>query len=203
MQTRIGGGWMDERQLILRARAGDKEAFGELVKLHQNRVYFLMLRLLKNSDDAKELAQEAFIAAYQAIRGFRLRSSFYTWIYRIALNLCYRRLRSAQYRVKLKTYSLDEPIEGKEGVFFKDIGSSLPSPSEELAIKEKAGIVQSALVSLKPVFYQAVVLRDLEGLSYNEIARIQHCSLGTVMSRLSRGRIQLADKLKKDGINLA
>lgn len=193
----------DERQLILGARSGDKEAFGELVKLHQARIFFLCLRLTRNTEDAKELAQEAFISAYQAIKGFRLRSSFYTWIYRIALNLCYRRLRSAQYRVKLKSYSLDEPAEGKDSVFLKEISSSLPNPSEEFAEKEKAEIIRSALGSLGRAFYQAVVLRDLEGLSYEEIAKIQHCSLGTVMSRLYRGRIQLADKLKKSGINLA
>lgn len=192
----------NERQLILRARRGDKGAFGELVKAHQNKVYFLILRLVRNSEDARELAQEAFISAYQAIKGFRLRSSFYTWIYRIALNLSYRRLKSAQQRNKLKTSSLDEPVEGKEGAFLKNVSSSAPDPSDDFIAKERREIIQKALLSLRPAFYQAVVLFDIEGLSYKEIAQIQHCSMGTIMSRLSRGRAQLADRLKKMGINL-
>ena len=73
----------NERQLILRLRAGDKEAFNELVKAYQNRIFFSALRLLRDSEDAKEVAQDTFVSAYQAIKGFRLRSSFYTWIYRI------------------------------------------------------------------------------------------------------------------------
>lgn len=184
---------MDERELILKTRAGNREAFGELVKTYQQKIFFTTYRLLRNEEDAQDLTQEAFISAYQAIKGFRLRSGFYTWLYRIAINLCYHRLRSGQYKIKLKTKSLDELV---------DLVSSEPAPDAVAVSEERKEIVRRALVSLKRKFYQAVVLYDLEGLSYKEIARIQHCSLGTVMSRLHRGRLQLAKQLRNLGINL-
>jgi RNA polymerase sigma-70 factor (ECF subfamily) len=187
---------LNEKELILKIRAGDKQAFAELVKAYQSRIFFASLRLMRNAEDAKEITQDAFVCAYQAIKGFRLRSSFYTWIYRIALNLCYHRLRSAQYKIKLKTSTLDKPLETKEGELLKNFSSSTPSPYQNLITKEEIELIQRALVSLKRKFYQVVVLHDIEGLSYKEIARIQRCSLGTVMSRLSRARKQLAKILK-------
>lgn len=193
---------MDERELILRTRRGDRTAFGELVKAYQQRIYFTIFRLIRNEEEAKDLTQEAFISAYQAIKGFRLQASFYSWLYRIALNLCYHRLRSAQFRASRKTESLDEPIQIEEGRIAKDIVSSGPDPYQVFASKEQRELVRQALVCLKRKFYQAVVLHDIEGLSYKEIAEIQHCSLGTVMSRLHRARLRLAENLKKTGINL-
>lgn len=187
---------MDERQLILRTRRGDKEAFNELVKAYQQRLYFAIFRLVRNTEEAKDLTQDAFVAAYQAIKGFRLRSSFYTWIYRVAINLCYHHLRSRQYRIKLKTKSLQEPIESEEGEFLKNFASSEPDPYQVLASKEKTELIQRGLATLKRKFYQAVILHDLEGLSYKDIAKIQRCSLGTVMSRLYRSRLQLAKYFK-------
>lgn len=193
---------MDERELILRARVGDRESFNELVKAHQKRIFFVAYRLLRNSEDAAELTQEAFISAYQAIKGFRLRASFYTWIYRIATNLAYHKLKSADYRNKLKTKSLEDPVNVEDTRTLSETIASTANPCQELLAKEQREIIYQGLASLKRKFYQAVVLRDLEGISYKEIAQIQNCSLGTVMSRLSRGRKQLAEKLKKSGINL-
>lgn len=172
---------MDERELILKVSSGDKEAFGELVKIHQKKIFISVWRFFKNDEDAKELTQDAFISAYQAIKGFRLRSSFYTWIYRIAINLCYHRLKSRQYKTGLKTQSLKEYFPSLE-----------PSPSQSLAAKEQEAFLRQALVSLKKERYEAIVLHDLEGFSYKEIAKMQNCSLGTVMSRLYRGRLELA-----------
>lgn len=188
---------MDERALILKTRSGDKEAFGELVKIYQKRIFSSLYRLLRNYEDAAELTQEAFIAAYQAIKGFRLRSSFYTWLYRIAINLAYHRLRSSDYRVKLKTKSLEETTETEDGNYQPFAVASSSNPCQELLVKEQREIIYQALAVLKRKFYQAVVLRDLEGFSYQEIAKIQNCPLGTVMSRLYRGRLQLAENLKK------
>lgn len=193
---------MSERELILKTRAGDRDAFNELVKTHQKRVFCVVYRLLRNYEDAAEITQDAFICAYQAIKGFRLRSSFYTWLYRIALNLSYHRLRSSEYRIKLKTKSLDEPTERENGQIFQTTVASSSNPYQELLKKEQAELIYQGLATLPRKFYQAVVLRDLEGLSYIEIAEVQNCSLGTVMSRLYRGRLQLAKKLKILGINL-
>lgn len=184
---------VDDRKLILRTRSGDKQAFDELVKLYQNKIFALCLRLSRNYEDAKDLTQDAFVNAYYAIKGFRLRSSFYTWLYRIAINLCYHRLKSRQYKINLKTTPLEEDL-------------PLPSPENprsNLITREKTELIHQAMLGVKQTFYQVLVLHDIEGLSYNEIAQIQNCSLGTVMSRLHRGRLQLAKNLKKSGIKPA
>jgi len=182
----------DEKDLILKVRSGDRSAYEQLVQAHQGRIFSAAYRLLRNYEDAAELTQDAFIAAYQAIKGFRLQSSFYTWIYRIVLNLCYHKLRSAKYRAGLKTQSLDEPF-----------ASSSPSAPDILISREREEALRRSLASLKEPFYQVIVLHDLEGLSYKEIAAIANCSIGTVMSRLHRARLQLSEKVKKSGINSA
>ena len=184
--------------MILRVRGGDRQAFDELVNKYQNRIFVTVYRLLRNYEEAAEVAQDTFVAAYQAIKGFRLRSSFYTWLYRIAINLCYHRLRSSQYKINLKTESLEEPKETEEGQVFKEVASSqTTSAYQNLVAREQTELIYQALASLKRKFYQVIILHDLEGLLYKEIAKIQHCSLGTVMSRLHRGRLQLAKILKK------
>ncbi len=193
---------MSERELILKTRAGDRDAFNELVKIHQGRIFCAVYRLLRNYEDAADITQDAFICAYQAIKGFRLRCSFYTWLYRIALNLSYHRLRSSEYRIKLKTKSLDEPTERDNGQIFQTTVAPPVNPCQELITKEQVELIYEGLATLPQKFYQAVILHDLEGLSYKEIAQVQNCSLGTVMSRLYRGRIRLAKKLKILGINL-
>jgi len=182
---------VDDKELILKVRAGQREAFNELVSRYQKRIFQVVYRLLRNYEDAEEISQDVFVLAYQAIKGFRLRSSFYTWIYRIAINLCYHRLRSRQHKVKLKTTSLQRPIETKK-----------PNPYQALASKEQLETIYRAMASLKRKFYQVLVLHDLESLSYKEISQIQNCSLGTVMSRLHRARLQLAKKIKNLGIVL-
>jgi len=194
---------VNEQELILRARRGNRQAFAELVKAYQQRIFLTVLRLIGNEEEAKELTQDAFISAYQAIKGFRLHSGFYTWLYRIALNLSYHRLRSSQFKLIRKTKSLEEPISPEEGKLIKDFTpSQTPDAYQTLVSEEERQLIRKALASLKKKFYSVIVLHDLEGLSYKEIAQIQHCSLGTVMSRLHRGRLQLAEKLKKLGINL-
>ena len=179
---------MDERELILKVRSGDRDAFGELVKLNQKRIFSAIYRLLRNYEDAVEITQDAFIRAYQAIKGFRLRSQFSTWLYRIALNLSYRRLRSREYKIKLKTKSLEESH--LQIPFFS-------TPYQEILTKEQRELIYHGLVTLPQKFYSVIVLHDLEGLSYKEIAKIQGCSLGTVMSRIHRARLKLAKRLKK------
>lgn len=192
---------MDEKELIIKTRKGDKEAFGELVRIYQKKVFFIVYRLIGNHEDALELTQDVFLAAFRAIKGFRLKSSFYTWIYRIAVNLAYRKLRSTTYKTALKTKSIEDSGADEDGCAFQIPAAGQSDPSQELLAKEEKEIIHRGLASLKRKFYQAVVLYDLEKLSYKEIAGIQRCSLGTVMSRLFRGRLQLAEILKKSGIN--
>ncbi len=193
---------LDDRELIRKVRAGQREAFNELVSRYQKRIFQAVYRLLRDYEDASELTQDAFILAYQAIKGFRLRSSFYTWLYRIALNLCYHRLRSSEYRIRSKNISLQEPVETENGQVFKAVVTSQSSPYQDLLTKEQAELIYQGIASLKRRFYEVLVLHDLEGLSYKELSQIQNCPIGTVMSRLHRARLQLAEKLKKLGIFL-
>lgn len=179
-----------DRELILKIRKGENEAFKELVTLYQKRIFFAAYRLVRNYEDAIDITQETFIAAYQAIKGFRLHSSFYTWIYRIAVNLCYRKFKSSQYRVKLKTLPFNEELNPFPA-------GSKDDPYQIIFSREQERLIHKALAVLKRKFYQVVVLHDLEGFSYKEIGKILHCSDGTVMSRLHRARAQLARIFKK------
>lgn len=192
---------MDEKEIIIKVREGDKQAFNELVAGHQRRIFQSVYRFLRDYEDAREVTQDAFIRAYQAIKGFRLRCSFYTWVYRIAINLCYRRLRSKQHKIRLKTKPLEEPLISQEGnSFYSEVVSSQPDSCQILISKEQQELIKQALGKLKYKFYQVVVLHDIDNLSYKEIAQIQRCSLGTVMSRLYRARLKLAQYLRKMGI---
>lgn len=194
---------MDDKELIRKIRRGEKQAFNELVNRYQKRIFRTVYKLLRNYEDASELTQDAFVLAYQAIKGFRLRSSFYTWLYRIAINLCYHRLRSSEYRIRLKTKSLQEPIETENGQIFKALVAPQADPYKNLLIREQIELIYQGIASLKRGFYEILVLHDLEGLSYKEISQIQNCPIGTVMSRLHRARLQLAEKLKNLGISLS
>lgn len=176
----------DTRVLIRKAQNNDLPAFEELVRLYQNKVYTLCVRLAGNYNDAQDLAQEAFIRAYRAIGSFRNEADFGTWIYRIAVNvwLNVRRKNDGQPMVYL-----DEPYQGEEGaVARRDLAAATGDPLQELEEKEFRGLVRVALDGLSEEHRTVLVLRDMEGYSYEDISRMQGCSLGTVKSRLNRAR---------------
>jgi RNA polymerase sigma-70 factor (ECF subfamily) len=188
-------GEIEDIGLIERCQEGSREAFDELVLKYQKRVFNLAYRLLNNYEEANDVAQEVFVRAYKGIRWFRKESSIFTWLYRITMNLSKNRLKALN-REKKRLEPLDDPIATEEGEIKKEIIANEPSPSEVLVQKERAELIQEALASLDDEFRAALVLRDIEGLTYEEIAQILNLNVGTVKSRLHRARLMLKEKLQ-------
>lgn len=182
-----------EKALVTRAKKGDRKAFEILVKRHQNQVYNLICYLMGQAQEAEDLTQEVFIKVYRAIKGFRFKSSFNTWLYRITVNTVYDRLRK---RPKYPLQSLDEPIRTEEGEITRQIPAHSPSPLEIITAKELQEKISKALDSLSLKLRTIFILREIEDLSYKEIASILGCSEGTVKSRLYRARMELRKLLR-------
>lgn len=185
--------------LARRLQAGDTSAFGELVRRYQDRVYNTVWRICGHAEDARDLTQDAFIKAYQSIGTFRGQSALYTWLYRIAVNLTLSSLRSARRR---GTVSLDNPIGAESG---NHQASGLAARMQDLRTKdpsaracqvESQDLVVRALNKLEEEFRAVVVLRDMEGFDYRQIAEILGIAPGTVKSRLHRARSALRDMLE-------
>ncbi|HKD65415.1 MAG TPA: sigma-70 family RNA polymerase sigma factor [Candidatus Binataceae bacterium] len=178
----------DEQDLVRRAKHGDREAFGVLVQRYQQRVVGVARALVHNPDDAVELGQETFIRAFQNLKSFEGRSSFSTWLYRIASNLAIDwRRRESRYMVAHGEEAENElrKIPSGEGDSFR-----------ALARDETSRKVREALKELTAEHRQVILLREMEGLSYEEISDILSCPKGTVMSRLHYARSHLRDLLK-------
>lgn len=178
----------DTRTLVRKAQSNDLHAFENLVGLYQNRVYNLCYHLTGNHDDAQDLAQEAFIRAYKALGNFRNEADFGTWLHRITLNVWLNIKRKNSHKV----VSLDEPYEpGNGSNIQREVAALDGDPLEALEEKEFHGLIRSALNTLSEEHRAVLVLREIEGYSYEEVSRILGCSLGTVKSRLSRAREML------------
>jgi RNA polymerase sigma-70 factor (ECF subfamily) len=176
--------------LVERHRCGDLQAFDEVYERFGEMVYNLALRLAGNREEAADLTQEIFLRIFRHLGSFGGRSTLKTWVFRIAINHCRDRL-SRHYPV---TQSIDEDVEDGGGVTIADPGRG----PEELAVAHDQGRrVMEGLSRVQPVFREAVVLRDLEGLSYEEIAEVLGVRVGTVRSRIARGREQLRILLER------
>ncbi|MDQ7794878.1 MAG: sigma-70 family RNA polymerase sigma factor [bacterium] len=178
--------------LVKRARDGDTAAFEELVARYERRVYNLAYRYTGDREDASDLAQEAFLKAFLALRGFRGRSTFSTWLYRVTTNACLDAVRSRQRR---RTVSLDQPILTVDGQVERQVSDSSVDPEELAQRREVQAVVRQAIARLSPDHRMVLVLRDLQGLAYEEVAAILGLNLGTVKSRLNRARLALRDLL--------
>jgi RNA polymerase sigma-70 factor (ECF subfamily) len=176
----------DEAQLVDRLRQGDPRAFEELVIAYQHRVFGVALRMLGSRAEAEEAAQEVFLRAHRAIADFRGDAKLSTWLYAIASRLCMNRLASGERRLLR---------EGEETL--ARIPSGHPSPADELERSERDAALHRAIAELSDERRMVVVLRDLEGLSYEEIASALDLELGTVRSRLHRARMDLKEKLER------
>jgi RNA polymerase sigma-70 factor (ECF subfamily) len=180
---------MDEQALIASARKGDVRAFNQLVLLYQTMVYNLAYRILSDPDAAADATQEAFLSAYKAMRGFR-GGSFKAWLLRIVTNACYDQLRSKQRR---PAESLDDLlVEAEHSPYLRDPARS---PEEVVEQRELNHAIQSGIATLPAEQRVVLVLSDVQGMNYQEIAEVTGLSLGTVKSRLSRGRAKLRDHL--------
>lgn len=178
--------------LIERCRQGSEDAFSELVELYQNKVYTMCMHLTGNPEDARDLAQEAFIRVYHSLPGFRGQSAFTTWLYRIIFNLWSNELRK---RKKNCAVSLDAPIQTEEGEIQRTPADEAHNPELVLEAMEERSLVWEALDSLSQEQRTVLVLREMHGYSYDEIARGLGWSPGTVKSRLNRARMHLKEQL--------
>jgi RNA polymerase sigma-70 factor (ECF subfamily) len=182
----------EERRLVETAQRGDVESFNALVRLYEGRLYNLCYRMLGDADSAADAAQDAFLSAFRNLRSFR-GGSFRSWILRIATNTCYDVLRARKRR---PTTSLDIETDGGEDSAPLQIADSAESPDDFALRRELAAAIQQGLATLPEEQRIILILSDIQGLAYEEIADITATNLGTVKSRLSRGRARLRDVLK-------
>ncbi len=185
-----------DEALIASNRRGGKEAFGELVALHEDRVYGLAYRLTGNRDDAAEVAQEAFLKAWRAFGSFRGDSSFYTWLFRITVNTA--RSRQRFRAVRPNEISLDAvPVDNEDDrqSLSRRLAADGEDPVDAVARDEHRKLVEQAIGRLNRDQRMLIVLRDIEGRNYKEISDLLDCPRGTVKSRLHRARMALRDLL--------
>lgn len=182
---------MNERELIARLQKRDEAAFEELIRQYEKKVYTLCFRMCGNSEDAEEAAQDAFLALWRGIDRFRQESSLSTWIYRLATNACIDTLR--RRKKQSGSVSLDD-----EELFVDAVDTS-PQPQETVEHCETQKLLQEGLSALPEEYRKVLILREIEGLSYTEIAESASIELGTVKSRISRGRSLLRNFLSGNG----
>ena len=182
--------------LVRSFQAGNKAAFDKLVLKHKDRIFNLCIRFLGDYQEANDSAQEVFVKAYRSLKGFRFESAFGTWLYRIAVNTCKNKVKSLDYRYAKRMVYLDNPGAVQDG-YGLEISDETQSPLAELEKKERMELIQRAIESLPPEQKMVVILRDIQGLPYDDIADITGYGLGTVKSRLSRARLELRRKLMK------
>jgi RNA polymerase sigma-70 factor, ECF subfamily len=182
---------------IERLKRGESAAFETLVNERSGEIYGLLYRLTENSEEARDLTQETFLRAFQSIRSFRGDSDLRTWIYRIAINQARNRWRWWRRRRRDSTVSIDSTDEsGKPALVATLKADNVQSPEQDTLAHERERILRNALKGLRRVYRETVILRDIEGFAYEEIAVALDISVGTVKSRLARGRQELRTKLE-------
>ena len=187
-----------QEKVLRRAQAGDQDAFRWLMETHQNRVFGLVIRMLGcDRHTAADISQEVFLRAFRSLESFDGRSLFGTWLHKITMNLCISefRRRKALKRDR-RTYSLDAPLPGQDEVGF-DPASPEVGPEDRAYHKDVASAVRAAIERLPEEYRGCVLLRDMQGMSYEEIAEVLDLLPGTVRSRIHRGRLVLQKMLKE------
>ena len=182
--------------LVKRAMAGETQAFELLVIKYQRRVQRLIGRMVRDTDLVQDIAQETFIRAYRALPQFRGDSAFYTWLYRIAVNTAKKALMDMKRDPLVSESSMRVDDEGEETSRAENELTDGETPEALLASKEIAAAVNSAIEALSEDLRQAITLREIEGLSYEEIADVMNCPIGTVRSRIFRAREAIAVRLR-------
>jgi RNA polymerase sigma-70 factor (ECF subfamily) len=182
-----------DRQLVARAQQGDRQAFNLLVEKYQRKLARLLSRFIRDPAEVEDVTQEAFIKAYRALPAFRGDSAFYTWLYRIGINTAKNYLMALGRRAPTSTEVGAEEAESfEEGEQLRDINT----PESVLLSNEIAETVNSTIEQLPEELRQAIQMREIEGMSYEEIAQAMNCPIGTVRSRIFRAREAIAERLR-------
>lgn len=189
-----------DRQLVRRLKQGDEAAFRELVHTYQNRIFGLILRMIGNRQEAEDLAQEVFIIVYRAIGNYRGEGRFYTWLYRVATNTCKNRIKYLKGRNFHRSLDIDETPQAQmpaaETGAVITFQSQVPGPEAVTEGMRMEKIVQRELAALDPDHRLLIVLRDVQGMSYQDIIKITGLQEGTLKSRLHRARLALKERLE-------
>lgn len=185
---------VDERDLVTKAKEGDLQAYDELVRRYQERIYSTVYHMTANHEDANDLAQESFIKAYRALKSFKGDSSFFTWVYRIAINKTINFLKQRKKRTQMSLNDLDFNAEHDPDLVAL---VSDKTPRRDLNLSELQERLNAAMLKLSEVHRMVVTLHDIQGLSHEEISRILDCNTGTVRSRLFYARQQLQAHLSE------
>lgn len=182
-----------DQQLVERVQRGDKHAFNLLVTKYQRKLGRLISRFVRDPAEAEDVTQDAFIKAYRALPSFRGESAFYTWLYRIGINTAKNHLLANKRRAPTNT-----PFDAEDAESFEDGGMlhEVTTPENELMSKQVVNVVQASLQQLPEDLRSALTLREIEGLSYEEIASVMNCPVGTVRSRIFRAREAIAENLR-------
>lgn len=182
-----------DQKLVEKAQKGDKRAFGILVEKYHKKLTRLLARMVRDQSEIEDIVQDSFIKAYRAINNFRGDSAFYTWLYRIGINTAKNHLVSLGRRPKAMN---DVEIEDVENFEDGQELRNLETPENSMMTKEIVATVNDTIESLPDELKEAISLREMDGLSYEEIAELMQCPIGTVRSRIFRAREAIADKLK-------
>lgn len=184
-------------EIVRQAQKGDSRAYEELVLRHQKRAFNVAYRILGDYDEALDITQDAFIKAYHSLPGFRMESRFVRWLLTITVNLCRNRLKYWKRRARNRTRSIDEPVETEDSSMQREVSDPSPSVLDIVGSRQTGEIIKEELLHLDEDHRTVLVLREIEGLSYEEMAELLGVAAGTVKSRLHRGRSELKERLKK------
>lgn len=176
--------------LVKKAQSGDVRAFEQLTEQYYQKIYNIALGMVGSHHDAQDAAQNVLIKLYRSIGSFKFQSKFSTWVYRVTANVCMDEIRSRKRAKSNETVDISEKT---------DVASSLATPEESALSKETSSVLRKAIASLKPQQREMIILRDVNGFSYTQIAEILKCSEGTVKSRISRARDNLKRILEQSG----
>jgi RNA polymerase sigma-70 factor, ECF subfamily len=185
-----------EAEFIERLKRGEAAAFEELIAERSGEIYGLLFRLTENSEEARDLTQETFLRAFQSVGHFRGEADLRTWIYRIAINQARNRWRWWRRRRREVTVSLDQTLGNSEQTLLATLASDSQNPEQQTLAHERELALRSGLQRIGRAYRETVILRDIEGFTYEEIATTLGINIGTVKSRLARGRQELRQKLE-------
>lgn len=186
----------EDMVLVQRCLRGDDAAFGQLVDNYQNMVYNLAYRFLNDSGEAEDLAQEVFLKVYRSLKSFKGLSTLKTWIYRITTNMSLNRIKFLQRRKKDKKTQLEGGTDDNSFSPIDYLSDTAPGPDKSVHAQDIHRRLQEALKQLSPEQQAVVILRDIEGLTYEEISSTLDINLGTVKSRLARGRLNIQEEMR-------